>query len=338
MKSQFTMDFSQNLRGNLNKPLISVMVAIYNAEKYLEKCIESIINQTYGNLEIILINDGSTDNSGKICEEYKKKDNRIIVIHKENKGLSDTRNVGLQIATGDFLGFVDSDDWIMPEMYEKLMAICIKYDAEISQCESFTDIKEITKDEKLKVSIMERKEYMPLILTDAMPSQVWRNIYKKDLFENIKFPKDYSVQDMMIFHLVANKANKIVKTNEKLYYYFATRTDNISNNKKGLFKGTMCRALAFSDRYIFSLKLYPEAKDVLLKKAVRFIIASFCRETKRDTEKYKEEMKQLYEFLRSYRLEIKESKSISLLEKISVEMILLNKSFFVTVCKVLRIK
>lgn len=100
--------------------LISIIVPIYNVELYLEKCIESIINQTYKNLEIILVDDGSTDSCGKICDEYAKKDNRIKVIHKINGGLSDARNKGMEIAKGKYIGFVDGDDYVASDMYETL--------------------------------------------------------------------------------------------------------------------------------------------------------------------------------------------------------------------------
>ena len=99
---------------------ISIIVPVYNVEKYLEKCIDSILNQSYQNLEIILIDDGSTDNSGSICDEYKKKDQRVQVIHQKNQGQSSARNAGLNIAKGSYIGFVDSDDWIEQNMYEKL--------------------------------------------------------------------------------------------------------------------------------------------------------------------------------------------------------------------------
>ena len=102
------------------KERISVVVPVYNVEKYLEKCVNSIVNQTYKNLEIILVDDGATDNSGKLCDELAKIDNRIKVYHKENGGLSDARNYGVERATGDYIGFVDSDDYIDAEMYEKL--------------------------------------------------------------------------------------------------------------------------------------------------------------------------------------------------------------------------
>ena len=106
---------------------ISIIVPVYQAEKYISKCIESIVNQTYKNLEIILVDDGSTDRSGEICDEYGKKDNRIVVVHNKNKGVSVARNCGLDIATGDYITFVDSDDYIDLQMYSEMMKVVEKY-------------------------------------------------------------------------------------------------------------------------------------------------------------------------------------------------------------------
>ena len=117
-----------------NNPKISVIVPVYKVEKYLDRCVESIVNQTYKNLEIILVDDGSPDNCPVMCDEWAEKDERIRVIHKENGGLADARNAGMNIATGDYIGFVDSDDWIEPNMYEVLLKNALKYDADISRC------------------------------------------------------------------------------------------------------------------------------------------------------------------------------------------------------------
>ena len=111
---------------------ISVVIPIYNVEKYIERCIDSVLNQTYMNLEIILVDDGSPDRCGEICDNYAQIDKRIRVIHKENGGLSSARNAGLRIATGDYISFVDSDDWIEPHMYETLLKNAINYKAQIS--------------------------------------------------------------------------------------------------------------------------------------------------------------------------------------------------------------
>ena len=114
-----------------NTPLISVIVPVYNVEKYLKKCVNSICNQTYENLEIILIDDGSTDNSGLICDELSCKDNRIVVIHQNNGGQATARNMGLSAAKGEFIGFVDSDDWIEPKLYETMLSIIQNHDIAI---------------------------------------------------------------------------------------------------------------------------------------------------------------------------------------------------------------
>ena len=119
---------------NKNEPLISIIVPVYNVEKYLSKCIDSIINQTYKNIEIILIDDGSTDSSGAICDKYALVDSRIHVLHIENSGVSNARNVGLNHATGDYIGFVDSDDYIEPNMYELLLEELIADDVDVVQC------------------------------------------------------------------------------------------------------------------------------------------------------------------------------------------------------------
>lgn len=119
----------------MNK-LVSVIVPVYNVEKYLERCINSIIQQSYNNLEIILIDDGSTDASGKICDEYKEKDDRIIVIHKENGGLSDARNAGIKIFTGEYVTFIDSDDYVSKNMVSNMLDILEKSSCRIVQVES----------------------------------------------------------------------------------------------------------------------------------------------------------------------------------------------------------
>ena len=120
--------------------LVSVVVPVYKVEKYINKCIDSIINQTYKNLEIILVDDGSPDRCPQICDEYAKKDNRIKVIHKKNSGLGAARNTGIDAAKGEYIGFVDSDDWIMPNMYEEMVNCCENYQVPICECTiSFID-------------------------------------------------------------------------------------------------------------------------------------------------------------------------------------------------------
>lgn len=117
-----------------NNPRISIIVAVYNIGNYVSRCVDSILAQTYSDLQVILVDDGSTDGSGTICNEYTQKDNRVEVIHKKNGGLSDARNAGLEKADGDYIGFVDGDDWIEPFMYEKMLSACLENNAEIAIC------------------------------------------------------------------------------------------------------------------------------------------------------------------------------------------------------------
>ena len=162
--------------------LISVIVPIYNSEKYLPKCIESILSQTYKNLELILINDGSTDNSLNICNYYKSLDNRIIVIDKPNEGVSATRNLGIKIAKGDYLGFVDSDDYIEDNMYEVLLTQIETDKSQICVMTSYT-VNSLKKCPSLyKKGIISGNEALKQLLMLRFPS-LWAYLYSKDVIK-----------------------------------------------------------------------------------------------------------------------------------------------------------
>ena len=167
------------------KPLISVIVPVYNVEKYLRKCLESIINQTYKNLQIILVNDGSTDSSLSICKEYENIDNRIIVIDKENEGPAIARNVGLDSADGDFIAFVDSDDWILENMYEVLLEKQAIHNADMTVCGKLNYYEKT--DSFVSGNLFENDVYCEkeeaigiLMLKSVAP---WNKLYRKKLFE-----------------------------------------------------------------------------------------------------------------------------------------------------------
>lgn len=214
------------------KALISIIIPVYKVEKYLEKCIQSVINQTYENLQIILVDDGSPDNCGKICDEYAKKDHRIEVIHKSNGGLSDARNKGLEIAKGEYIGFVDSDDYIEADMYEVLYNLLKQYNADVGICNFYTvsqckiaiknvdsGIKEYTRIEILK----------EILLDNNIQSYAWNKLYKKDLFDEIKYPVGKKYEDIGTTFYLLEKCNKVVVTGKPEYYYI-NRQDSIVNN------------------------------------------------------------------------------------------------------------
>lgn len=200
--------------------LISIIVPVYNVEKYIRRCINSIIKQTYQYLEIILVDDGSTDNSGLICDKYAHIDNRITVIHKKNGGLSSARNTGIDIAKGAYIGFIDSDDWIAPETYEVLYKNLVRYDADVSDIDSVILSKEfIYKNNKEKIYIYEGRE----ILIDYFISNKYsccRKLYKRSIIGEIKFPVGKINEDITTNYLFLASAKREVKSSLKLYYYF----------------------------------------------------------------------------------------------------------------------
>ena len=203
---------------------ISIIITIYNVEKYLPTCIESIMYQTYKNLEMILVNDGSTDSCSQICNAYAEKDNRIKVIHKKNGGLSDARNVGLKQATGDLVSFVDSDDFVSPYFYQKLLNALIENNADIAECgflkfEKDSKLNEAKIDSYLNAEIYETEKALDKLLIGPLSIVVWNKIYNKELLEGIEFPVNKINEDEYWTYKVVAKAKKIVKIQDELYFY-----------------------------------------------------------------------------------------------------------------------
>ena len=207
----------------MKNELISVIVPIYNCEKYLDKCIESIVNQTYKNLEILLINDGSTDNTGNICKNWSKKDKRIKVTNKENGGISDARNKGLELSSGKYISFVDSDDYLELDMIEKLYNNLIENDADMSICDFYEEFnnRTIIKEPKEKYFVNEGNEKYYNLYGEHRGRIVypWNKIYKKSLFDGLKYKKGKIYEDSFIICDLLKKANKVSYYLEPLYHY-----------------------------------------------------------------------------------------------------------------------
>ena len=218
----------------LKNPLISVIVPIYNVEKYIRQCIESIICQTYSNLEIILVDDGSPDKCGDICDEYAKLDNRIKVIHQENKGLSAARNAGIKASTGEYIGFIDSDDFIMPNMYEVLLNICIDNECNIAKC-STIDVKNrkypIVKS-KSDVNVYSSKEILDKIYSkeNIFNPAPCNKLYSKRIFKKILFEEGIIHEDEAAMVQFIYYAERIAVTNDILYCYYLS-PDSIMRKK-----------------------------------------------------------------------------------------------------------
>ena len=205
-------------------PLITVIVPCYNVEKYLPKCVDSIINQTYQNLEIILVDDGSPDNCGKVCDDYALKDARIKVIHKPNGGLSDARNVAIDIAKGEWITFVDSDDYVSLNYIETLYSLATSNNCQCSVVQplSFYDgkiPKVISSNDKIE--IMDNNEAISsLFYQTKLDTSAWNKLYHRSLFSTgIRYPKGFLFEDNPTTFRLLDKCEKVVVSQQKLYYY-----------------------------------------------------------------------------------------------------------------------
>lgn len=225
----------------MNKPLISVIVPIYKVEDYLDKCIISIVNQTYSNLEIILVDDGSPDNCPQMCNEWEKKDQRVKVIHKQNGGLSSARNKGLEVCTGEYIGFVDSDDYIAPNMYEKLYNTFQTYDnigvvaCMIQGVHNDTLIPFNTHWHTTHTRIVESCNFATGMQSQLYAHTAWNKLYKRDVALSAKFREGLNNEDMLymfdIRTCIKNNNYNYVEIPDFLYFYLK-RDGSICNSAK----------------------------------------------------------------------------------------------------------
>ena len=210
--------------------LISVIVPVYKVEAYLNHCVESIVNQTYINLEIILVDDGSPDRCPKMCDAWAERDKRIRVIHKENGGLSDARNAGIQIASGKYMGFVDADDWIAAEMYERLLNVLRKDDSDIAAC-SVVMVWEDGDWEKLltvkETALLDSDQAEKALMEETLlKNPVWYKLYKTASVRDIPFEKGKQHEDVYWSYQAVGKAQK-VSIIDYVGYFYRQRTSSI---------------------------------------------------------------------------------------------------------------
>lgn len=245
--------------------LISIIVPLYNVETYLSWCLDSIMAQTYKNFELILVNDGSTDGSGRICDEYASKDQRIKVIHQENSGPSIARNVALDLMTGEYVTFIDSDDVVHHRYLEVLLENMLNYGADISAV-TFSRVSEFGKlgeaDFSGKVATYNPIKAIKRILYQKdLENSAWGKLYKSQLFENVRFPESIYYEDLAIFYKVYEKARKIVFEQVGLYGY-RKRPSSIMGN----FSLKRADVLDVTDDFVKHIEqnnpqLLPAAKD-----------------------------------------------------------------------------
>ncbi len=234
--------------------MISIIVPVYKVEPYLHQCIDSIIHQTYRDLEILLIDDGSTDKCSEICNEYARFDPRIRVFHTQNRGLSAARNFGLQRAKGEYIGFVDSDDWIEPDMYEFLLRQIEVGDADISTCELWYEYPNCQKiGTKIQTIIYSGIEAIRALIHCSFYPSMWNKLFKKSLWSSVHFPDGHNFEDVSTLYKVILKAHRVSCSATPLYHY-RMRKSSISHTCS--MSDRIDRWMAYHSRYV-SLSVLP---------------------------------------------------------------------------------
>ncbi len=305
--------------------LISVVVPIYNVEEFLEKCVDSILSQSYSNLEIILVNDGSKDNCLKICRDYELKDSRIVVIDKENGGLSSARNAGIDKATGKYIMFIDSDDYIEKTTVEKLYNNISSNGADISICNFFYSYKNenirnnailnTTIDDESKFSYLYGKYSLQTIIS-------WNKLYKRELFNEIRYPDGLIHEDQYIICDLLDKSKKINYMTDEFLYYYVQRDNSIMStfniNRFDVIKGLNRRIEFFeSKKYDMLINRTKVEKIQLLYQ----LLKESKKGTVEDKNKYiikSEEMdfKNTFRELKGAKLDVKSKIKLFLIEKL----------------------
>lgn len=246
------------------KPLISIGIACYNVEKYLKRCMTSILNQTYSNTEIILVDDGSTDSTGKMCDEYAQQYSKIKVIHSSNKGLSSARNISIENALGEFLIFVDPDDYVETNMLEELYNFEKNYNCDIVMFGRyhFNSKGEKTINIPIKeTGVIPKEEVLKKLFANEIESQAWQKFYRRSLWDNVRFQlgRVYA-EDIAIMHKVFDNAKTFGNINKPLYYYFVN--DSTLTTSYRPFKW-MSLYLAFKERYDYAHTHYPQFENIV---------------------------------------------------------------------------
>ena len=249
--------------------MISIIVPVYNVKEYIGKCVASILSQTYSDYEVILVDDGSTDGSGEMCDLFARQHDKIKTIHQKNHGLSAARNTGIKVANGEVLSFVDSDDWTEPHMLQSMMEAMVKYNADIVICRAQlvapqNKIEQIIGYDEVKV--MSRIEATKEILKDEnIPSFAWNKIYRKVLFDEIEYPVGRIFEDTATTYKLFYKANSVV-TIPYIGYDYRINPQSLTrrqrNDVKKFIKRDLDNALAFNERYQFA-KAHSELGEVV---------------------------------------------------------------------------
>lgn len=305
------------------KPLVSIIIPVYMVEKYINECIESIVKQTYTNIEIILVDDGSKDRCPQICDDWAKRDDRIKVIHKTNGGLSDARNVGLDKAEGKYVAFLDSDDFVSMRWIEEMLNVALDFNADVVACGRY-----IYKSGECSPvhCLPEIKLFTPeqaigeILLGRELEEAAWDKLYKKELFESRRFPVGEINEDIVTIPYIIEECHAIYHVGKPLYYYRQT-TEGITksgyNSKKSIYL-----------KHIKEIKNHVEKKYPTLKEEVSVFVGRYSYAlllqlslNKNDCKKYKKDYKIYLRFLRQNTRSLLMTDCLGIKDKIQIILI-----------------
>ena len=284
--------------------LISVIIPIYNVCQYVKRCIDSVIEQTYKNLEIILVDDGSTDSSGKICDEYALKDSRVIVIHKKNGGLSDARNAALKICKGELLTFIDGDDFVSRYYIENLYEALSSASAQMSACQAYDffdgdDLPEDRKADSSKAETYSAHDYLKKMLyQDNAETTAWGKLFYRNMFSDVFFPKGAIYEDIPTIYKIVLRCEKTVIIHSKDYYYLQ-RSDSIQYRSFTLRKMDAVKHMRQLCGDV--LEIYPDLKKAAACRWVS-LACNICFQIRKG--EYPEETKELWDIVRANRFTV----------------------------------
>lgn len=311
--------------------LISIIVPVYNVEEYLDRCIESIVKQTYKNLEIILVDDGSPDKCPEICEKWAECDERIRVIHKKNDGLANARNSGIEVSNGDYLIFTDSDDYMDPDMIEFLLNLSLKYDADVSRCGFYFNYENIDKKRNISYESIQIPDYNERIIdlaTTGYGGVAWNKLYKRDIIKEQLYDKaDGCSEDIMHNFRVYKDAKKVVFSDIPKYHY-VIRNGSITNDvfDKRAFDIIRAKKIIL-DNVKDNEDVLPYAVKGYIMSA--FIVLSGCIQNNM----FFEERQELIKDILSYKKEILSSNLYSKLDKIKTLILFLSPDLYEKIIK-----
>ncbi|MBU3180711.1 glycosyltransferase family 2 protein [Clostridium psychrophilum] len=282
---------------------ISIIIPIYNTEKYLNRCLDSVINQTLKDIEIILIDDGSTDNSLKICKEYNSNDKRIKLIHKKNEGVSKARNIGLSYATGEYISFIDADDWVEPNMLEELYNLIIPNNTEFCMCNYIKEnnggsiymnsniSKKVLNGNNIKnfllIPLIEREDNEKEHTLAGFRGPCGK-LFKREVIEkhNIKFENELIIGEDFLFNLeFLIHVNKAI-VNEKFYYHYFTNSNSLCTKyKKDCWNSFYRNIILYIKRFLIENNIYSQTKDRVDKLIIKYFFMSIINEKRKDNPK-----------------------------------------------------